>query len=648
MLFMTTILDKDILANAVRYLAIDMVEAAASGHPGAPLGMADIATVLWKEVLRYNPAVPASYDRDRVVLSNGHACAMLYAVLYLAGYPIEKKDLESFRQVGSITAGHPEREPDIGIEVSTGPLGQGVANAVGLAISRAAKKAPDNDYWVYCFLGDGCLMEGVSYEACSLAGTLKLQNLIFLYDSNDISIDGHVGGWFADNVSERFKSQGWHVIDQVDGHDHQAIKQALIHAKQQSATAPTIIIFKTQIGRFIPDWAGEAICHGQPLGAERALATKQAMHMNGLPFELNEDVLKAWRTHSHSRLSAAETTCPARPDIDWQTLFDWAYQQKGALATRVASFQVMDQLPDVFITGCADLTGSVYTKYPKNALIKTEGGIGNYIHYGVREFAMSAIGNGIAVDGFKIPVVGTFLIFSDYAKNAIRMSALMQLQVIYVLTHDSIGLGEDGPTHQPVEQLAMLRATPNLNVWRPCDLAETVVAWKHAYASSATPTSIVLTRQKIAQQEKRAMSEIEKGGYILKYQARPDLILIATGSEVELAMAVASGLGQRGIAVQVVSMPCMELFRSQSSSYKARVLPVGVAKVAIEAAATQPWFEWVGSDGLVIGLDTFGESGPGDKVMSHYGFDAEKILQRVLEKFNSIKYKGEKYDTFWD
>lgn len=642
MLFMTNNIGYDILANAVRYLSIDMVESAASGHPGAPLGMADIATVLWKEVLNYNPKAPLSYNRDRVVLSNGHACAMLYAVLYLAGYPVAKRDLEAFRQVGSMTPGHPERDPAIGVEVATGPLGQGIANAVGMAIARAAKKSLDSDYWVYCFLGDGCLMEGISYEACSLAGTLKLKNLILLYDSNDISIDGHVGGWFGEQVSERFKSQGWQVLNDVNGHDHDAIKQALLSAKKLSKEAPTIIIFKTQIGRFIPDWVGQAASHGQPLGAERALATKKAMNMVGQPFELADDTLKAWRQHPDDRLSASRQESPARATVDWDQLFVWASKQSSDLATRVASFQVMDQLPDEFIGGCADLTGSVYTKYPKNAIVKSEASAGNYINYGVREFAMSAIANGIAADGSKIPYVGTFLIFSDYAKNAIRMSALMQLQVIYVLTHDSIGLGEDGPTHQPVEQLATLRATPNVNVWRPCDLSEVVVAWKQAYLSTNNPTCIVLSRQKVTKQPERAIGLVEKGGYVLKQHNTPDLIIVATGSEVSLAMDVAKKLEARSVAAQVVSMPCMEVFRSQSAQYKSDVLPHSIPKVAIEAAASQSWFEWVGQDGLIIGIDEFGQSGPGNKVMGQYGFEANDIVQKVLKKFDLIQYEGEK------
>ena len=629
------------LANAVRYLAIDMVEAAKSGHPGAPLGMADIATVLWCDILRCNPKVPLSSDRDRVVLSNGHACALLYATLYLAGYPISENDLKAFRQVNSKTPGHPERDVDFGIEVATGPLGQGVANAVGMAIARDSKPVNENDYWVYCFAGDGCLMEGVSYEACSLAGTLKLKNLILLYDANDISIDGNVSGWFCENVAERFKSQGWSVIDDVDGHDYDAIRSALVSAKSYSKETPTIIIFKTTIGRYIPDWAGKAISHGQPLGQDRSLATKKLMNVTGSPFEIDNDILEQWRICSQKRLTSFDKEQYQRPNIDWDVIFSWASQKTDDIATRAASFQVLDQLPDTFIGGCADLTGSVYTKYPKNSVVKTADAAGNYINYGVREFAMSAIANGIAADGSRIPYVGTFLIFSDYAKNAIRMSALMELQVIYVLTHDSIGLGEDGPTHQPVEQLAMLRAIPNLHVWRPCDLDEVVVAWKKAYIATDHPTCIVLTRQKVQKQNNKALTAIECGGYAIKDHDSPALILLSSGSEVSLSCAVAERFESMNIAVKVVSMPCMEVFRQQTSKYKESLLLPGIPKVAIEAAASQPWYEWVGTDGLVIGQDDFGLSGPGSAVMSHCGFEIGDIVLKVLKKFDSIKYAGE-------
>lgn len=631
------------LANAVRYLAIDMVESASSGHPGAPLGMADIATVLWKEVLRYNPNVPQSENRDRVVLSNGHACALLYSVLYLAGYPLKKEDLQSFRQVGSKTPGHPERDAEVGIEVATGPLGQGIANAVGMAISRSEKQINlDDDYWIYCFAGDGCLMEGVSYEACSLAGTLKLQNLILLYDSNNISIDGNIDGWFSEDVTRRFESQGWFVVSDVDGHDYKAIKDALLIAKKHSKKQPTIIIFKTQIGKYIPEWAGKAISHGQPTGKDRALATKEAMDMSGEPFEIKEDILQAWRDHDDARLTSIRKDHFENPVVDWDQLFHWAKLNEQDIATRAASFLVLDQLPDAFIGGCADLTGSVLTKYPENMVIKKHNAHGKYIDYGVREFAMSAIANGIAADGFKIPFVGTFLIFSDYAKNAIRMSALMHLQIIYILTHDSIGLGEDGPTHQPIEQLAMLRAIPNLNVWRPCDIEEVVVAWKNAYLSLGNPTCIILTRQKIQKIKSRSIEMIEKGGYVVANQENPDVILIASGSEVMLAQEVANELMRQKVIASVVSMPCMEMFRSQPKKYQSDILPQGVFKVAIEAAASQPWFEWVGSDGIVIGIDEFGQSGPGKKVMSHYGFDVDAIVKKVINKFDSIKHEGEK------
>ncbi|MDG2348394.1 MAG: transketolase [Gammaproteobacteria bacterium] len=631
------------LANAVRYLAIDMIEAASSGHPGAPLGMADIAAVLWKEVLRYNPDVPLSEDRDRVILSNGHACAMLYAVLYLAGYPIHKSDLKSFRQVGSKTPGHPERDAKAGIEVATGPLGQGVANAVGIALTRRLKSNLDQkDYWVYCFAGDGCLMEGVSYEACSLAGTLGLQNLILLYDANDISIDGQTTGWFREDIPGRFNSQGWHVISDIDGHDPDAIKDALMYAKNTSKVKPTIIIFKTKIGKYVPDWEGKAIAHGQPLGKDRAIATKQAMQMIGEPFEIKDDVLKAWRSHSTERLSSDVVGAKVRPVIDWEKLFKWAEAQGQDSATRASSYQVLNQLPDVFLGGCADLTGSVLTKYPDNAKVNTKDNIGNYIDYGVREFAMAAIANGIASDGYKIPFVGTFLIFSDYAKNAIRMSALMDLQVIYVLTHDSIGLGEDGPTHQPVEQLSMLRAIPNLKVWRPCDVEEVVVAWQSACQSVSSPTCMVLTRQKTKKQKPRLMSAIKKGGFEIKSHKNPDLIIIATGSEVGLAHNVADHLEKINISVKIVSMPCIEVFREQPKGYKEDLLPSHTPKIAIEAGASQPWFEWVGSDGLVIGLDHFGMSGPGTEVFDHCGFHVEGIVKKVVHKFDFVAYEGEK------
>lgn len=620
------------LANHVRHLAISMVENASSGHPGAPLGMADFATVLWKKFLRYHPGCPHSEDRDRVVLSNGHACAMLYAICYLAESSLTLDDLKAFRQLNSKTPGHPERDTDIGVDVATGPLGQGVANAVGMAIARDACEHPQ-DYTVYAFVGDGCLMEGISYEACSLAATLKLRKLVLLYDSNQISIDGNVKGWMNEDISARF-SKGWHVIDQVDGHDFDAIEKAFIEAKAHD-DKPVIIVFNTTIGRFVPDWAGTAEVHGQPLGALRAEQTRKNMGLSLLPFEVDESILASWRDHDQGRLSSSKPLSMGPINIDWPSMYQWASEQDLPQATRKANQSMLAQLPIAkLIGGSADLTGSVLSHVSGQKLISSTCSNGDYIQYGVREFAMCAIANGMATLGDRIPYVGTFLTFADYAKNAIRMAALMKLRVIYLFTHDSIGLGEDGPTHQPIEQLAMLRATPGLAVWRPCDIDEVVSAWHMALTMQSQPTCMILSRQTLPKLSKQSPEALQQGAYAIQPNDDPDMIIVATGSEVSLALDVAKQLTQdNAFKIRVVSMPCMEVFRQQDPRYKEGLLPRHVFKVALEAASPQPWYEWVGQDGLVVGMTSFGCSGSQKDVMRHFGFTVEDITAKILKQF---------------
>ena len=621
-------------ADLVRALSIEMVESASSGHPGAPLGMADIATVLWRYHLSFNPKCPLHPDRDRFVLSNGHASALLYAVLHLSGYPMTLDDLKQFRSTGAVTAGHPEKDLRLGIETTSGPLGQGFANAVGMAVARdrQLQLEPDRiNHYIWAFVGDGCLMEGVSHEAASLAGTLGLERLIVLYDANQISIDGHIDGWYQEDVRLRFEAYGWKVLGPIDGHDYDAVHQALTQAKLEDGQ-PVLVIFNTIIGKGIPDWEGQHQCHGQPLGKERALSTKKLLGFEN-PFEAVAQIKTIWRDHYPDYLRKMPTHHkPLGDQTDYAALFSLAQSEQSAFATRKASHWVLDRLKhEGLIGGSADLTASNLTKvhYSQERIPKQK--TGNYINFGVREFAMAAIANGIALDSGLIPYVGTFLIFSDYAKNAIRMSALMELQVVYVLTHDSLALGEDGPTHQPVEQLAMLRATPNLNVWRPANLQETVCAWESAMTQVTTPTCMALSRQSVPNDLQLKREDIARGAYIVISDEEPMCSFVASGSEVALALTLAKQCNALGIQSRVISMPCMEVFRQQSQEYQQNILPHGQPVIAIEAGASQPWYEWAGRDGLIFALDRFGLSGPGQAVMSALGFDEAKMMPVILE-----------------
>ena len=640
-------------ANAIRALSMDAIQKANSGHPGAPMGMAEMATVLWKNHLNHNPKNAKFANRDRFVLSNGHASMLLYSLLHLTGYDVSVDDLKNFRQLGSKTAGHPEYGFIDGIETTTGPLGQGIGNAVGFALAERMMAAKYNtekhtliDHYTYAFLGDGCLMEGISHEVCSLAGTLKLNKLIVFYDDNGISIDGDITGWFTDNTAKRFEAYGWNVIAEVDGHSFDALEAAVANAK--SSDKPTIIMCKTLIGKGSPNKEGSESTHGSPLGDDEIAATKASLGWNHGPFEVPEEVYNAW--------NAVEKG--AELENNWNALFasyesenpelakDFLRRQHNALpenfaetfqnalkgandaaekvATRAASKKALDalcmELTEI-VGGSADLTPSNNTFFKGSVDLDIASGKGNYVRFGVREFGMSAILNGLALYGGFIPYGATFLVFSDYARNAIRMSALMGQRVIYVMTHDSIGLGEDGPTHQPIEHVESLRLIPNLNVWRPCDAVETMAAWGHALQAKETPSLFALSRQGLPHQERSeaTLANITKGGYVLKEADNAKLTIIATGSEVALAMDAAAEME----GVRVVSMPCVELFRAQDEAYKASVLGDGKV-LAIEAGTTRGWYEFADK---VIGLDQFGASAPAGDLFKHFGFTKENVVK---------------------
>ncbi|CAM4378158.1 MAG: Transketolase 1 [Legionella sp.] len=653
------------LANAIRILSIDAVEQAQSGHPGMPLGMADIATVLWKKFLRYNPKNPHWFNRDRFVLSNGHGSMLLYSLLHLTGYNLSIDELKNFRQLDSKTPGHPELGHTPGVETTTGPLGQGLANAIGMALAEKALASHYNqdeydlvDHYTYVFLGDGCLMEGISHESCSLAGTLGLGKLIAFYDHNGISIDGKVESWFTDDTAARFKAYNWQVIDAIDGHDMAAIEQAIIQARANTSQ-PTLIICNTIIG-LGSSVAGSEKSHGAPLGAKDIEKTREFFHWHHTPFVIPENIYQQWNhveqgerdeqewlslLHDYQQKHPLEHRDFLRringdlPD-DWQShsqaFLTKCLQNEKAIATRKSSQQCIEHfaslLPEM-LGGSADLTGSNNTDWSGSKAISHEDFTGNYLSYGVREFAMAAIMNGIAVHGGFIPYAGTFLVFADYARNAIRLSALMKQRVIYVFTHDSIGLGEDGPTHQPVEHAAMLRMTPDMTVWRPADLMETAVAWQTALEHHNGPTSLLLSRQNLPAlpHQENAAELIKKGGYILvDCDGRPDALLIATGSEVQLALAAAEQVKSQGFKVRVVSMPCAERFLAQDVGYRNQVLPKDVeTRIAIEAASSAYWYQFVGLNGAVIGLDRFGVSAPATQAYHSLGITVERIVKTL-------------------
>ncbi len=651
------------LANAIRALSMDAVQKANSGHPGAPMGMADIAEVLWNDYLQHNPANPHWPNRDRFVLSNGHGSMLLYSLLHLSGYDLPMQELQNFRQLHSLTAGHPEYGYAPGIETTTGPLGQGLTNAVGMALAERVLAAQFNrpgheviDHYTYVFAGDGCLMEGISHEACSLAGTLGLGKLIAFYDDNGISIDGEVEGWFTDDTPARFRAYGWQVISSVDGHDPVEIRQAIETARAEGSK-PTLICCKTIIGKGAPNKQGSESCHGAPLGAEEIAAAREALGWHHAPFEIPEDVYGGWdarpagATREQNWEDAMAAYASAHPELaaelrrrlagDLPEDFSaraqaWVEQCQAdgqTIASRKASQNCLNALGPLLpelLGGSADLAGSNLTLWSGARGVSSADAGGNYIYYGVREFGMTAIMNGIALHGGFVPYGATFLIFMEYARNAVRMAALMKLRSILVYTHDSIGLGEDGPTHQPVEQLTSLRATPNLHTWRPCDTVESAVSWKAAVERSHGPTALVFSRQNLAHQprEPAQVAAIARGAYTLvDCEGHPELILIATGSEVQLAVEAAATLAAAGRQVRVVSMPCAELFMEQDASYREQVLPSDVlARVAVEAGHADYWYKFVGLDGRVVGMTTFGESAPAADLMRQFGFTVDNVL----------------------
>ena len=659
------------LANAIRALSMDAVQKANSGHPGAPMGMADIAEVLWNGFLRHNPADPHWYNRDRFVLSNGHASMLLYSLLHLTGYDLPMEELKNFRQLHSKTPGHPEHGLTPGVETTTGPLGQGLANAVGFAIAERTLAAQFNqpqhdivDHYTYVFMGDGCLMEGISHEASSLAGTLGLGKLIGFYDHNGISIDGDTDGWFTDDTAKRFEAYHWHVIHDIDGHDPQAIKKAIEEARSVT-DKPSLIICRTTIGFGSPNKAGKEESHGAALGEEEVALTRKQLGWKYPPFEIPKEVYQGWDAREKGEKAqhawndkfaaykqaypelAAEFTRRMSGELpqDWQQTSQ-AYIEKlqsepAKIASRKASQNALNVYGPAlheFLGGSADLAPSNLTLWKGSVSLK-EDPAGNYIHYGVREFGMTAIANGIAMHGGFIPYTATFLMFVEYARNAARMAALMKARQIMVYTHDSIGLGEDGPTHQAVEQLASLRLTPNFSTWRPCDQVETAVAWKAAIERHNGPTALILSRQNLAQMERtpEQVQQIARGGYVLKDAGgKPDLILIATGSEIEITVLAAEKLRAEGVNVRVVSLPSTDVFDAQDDAYRESVLPSDVsARVAVEAGIADYWYKYVGLKGAVVGMTTFGESAPADKLFPFFGFTVENIVEKakkVLKK----------------
>ncbi|PWK53687.1 transketolase [Pleionea mediterranea] len=656
------------LANAIRALSMDAVQKANSGHPGAPLGMADIAEVLWNDYLNHSPKNPQWVNRDRFVLSNGHGSMLIYSLLHLTGYALTIDDLKQFRQLHSKTPGHPEYGYTPGVETTTGPLGQGLANAVGMAIAERTLASQFNrpnfemiNHYTYTFLGDGCLMEGISHEVCSLAGTLGLGKLIAFYDDNGISIDGEVEGWFTDNTPKRFQSYGWQVISAVDGHDPDAIKAAIEQARSETSK-PTLICCKTTIGFGAPNKAGKEDCHGAPLGDEEIIGTRKNLKWDHAAFEIPKDIYQGWDARDkgeqleetwnnqfiayrdeHPELAAElerrlNGSLPADFESKAMDYINATQAEAAKVATRKASQNAIEhfaaELPEL-LGGSADLAGSNLTLWSGAKGIDAKDASGNYLYYGVREFGMAAIMNGIALHGGFIPYGGTFLIFMEYARNACRMAALMKQRAIYVFTHDSIGLGEDGPTHQPIEQLTSLRTTPNMSVWRPCDATETAVAWKSALEREDGPTALALSRQGLPglKRSQEQLSNVAKGGYIIRdCSGTPELILMATGSEVELALKAASELEKDGHQIRVVSMPSTNTFDQQSSQYKETVLPSAItSRIAIEAGFPDFWYKYIGLNGKVLGMPTFGESAPASDLFEEFGFTTDKLVAMASE-----------------
>ena len=653
-------------ANALRALAMDAVQQANSGHPGMPMGMADIAEVLWNDFLCHNPGNPGWANRDRFVLSNGHGSMLLYGLLHLSGYPLPMDELRNFRQFGAKTPGHPEYDPAIGVETTTGPLGQGLSNAVGMALAEKTLAATFNrpgypvvDHCTYVFLGDGCLMEGISHEACSLASTWELGKLICLYDDNDISIDGDVAGWFADATPARFRAYGWHVVPDVDGHVPEAVSAAIEAARADER--PSLICCKTTIGKGAPNKQGTASTHGSPLGPDEIAAARETLGWPWAPFEVPAEIRQAWDA----------TAAGAASEAEWQELMtgyraehpalaaelerrtggelpaDWAAFADAALAviaadpakeaTRKSSLRALNAfapaLPELF-GGSADLTGSNLTLHDRSVVLTPDEPAGNYLHFGVREFGMTGVLNGVALHGGYIAYGGTFLVFSDYARNALRLASLMGVRQISVLTHDSMGLGEDGPTHQTIEHVASLQLMPNMRVWRPCDAYETAVAWRDAIERQVGPSSLILTRQGVPAQARDAQqsADVSRGAYVLQGTGMPDLILLASGSEVGLAVEAAKQLETEGHAVRVVSMPCMKLFLDQPEDYREAVLPARVNKrIAIEAGSPHLWYRFTGPAGRIVGLDRFGESAPAEELFEHFGFTADNVAALARE-----------------
>ncbi|MEM8026740.1 transketolase [Morganella morganii] len=653
------------LANAIRFLSMDAVQKANSGHPGAPMGMADIAEVLWRDYLKHNPTNPHWSDRDRFVLSNGHGSMLIYSLLHLTGYDVSMDDLKAFRQLHSKTPGHPEYGYTLGVETTTGPLGQGIANAVGFAVAEQTLAAQFNrpghdivDHHTYVFMGDGCMMEGISHEACSLAGTLKLGKLVAFYDDNGISIDGNVQGWFTDDTAKRFEAYGWHVVRGIDGHNPDQIKAAVEEARAVT-DKPSLLMCKTVIGFGSPKKAGTADAHGSPLGDAEIAATREALNWPYAPFEIPQEIYTEWDAKKTGAAAESEWDVkfahyekafpelareyrrrvngelPAQWEADANAFIQNLQDNPASIASRKASQNALEAFGKVlpeFMGGSADLAPSNLTMWSGSAPIN-EDKAGNYIHYGVREFGMSAIMNGIALHGGFIPYGATFLMFVEYARNAVRMAALMKIRSIFVYTHDSIGLGEDGPTHQPVEQIASLRVTPNMSTWRPCDQVESAVAWKYAIERKNGPTSLIFSRQNLAQQPRTAqqLADIEKGAYILKDCAgQPEVILIATGSEVELAVKAYEQLTAEGRKARVVSMPSTDAFDKQDAAYRESVLPSAVtARVAVEAGIADYWFKYTGMQGAIVGMHSFGESAPAGQLFSEFGFTVENVVSQA-------------------